>query len=107
MQKRRDLFHFVKSKKFNIICLQDKHLERKMEHYVKSEWGYQVYVSPFRSNRRGVMILLNSNFDQQVESIKTDPNGNYIILNMIIQGKKVHLLIYTDPMKTTHNFIEI
>ena len=36
------------------------------------------------------MILLNNNFDQQVESIKTDPNGNYIILNMTIQGKKLH-----------------
>ena len=38
------------------------------------------------------MILLNNNFDQQVESIKTDPNGNYIILNMTIQGKKVTLV---------------
>ena len=44
-------------KKYNIICLQDIHLEKKMEPYVKSEWGYQVYMSPFRSNRSGVMIL--------------------------------------------------
>ena len=36
------------------------------------------------------MILLNNNFDQQVENIKTDPNGNYIILNMTIKGKKLH-----------------
>ena len=55
-----------------------------MEPYVKSEWGNQVYMSPFRSNQRGVMILLNNNFDQQVENIKTDPNRNYIILNMTI-----------------------
>ena len=33
MQKRIDLFHFVKSKKYNIICLQDIHFERKMELY--------------------------------------------------------------------------
>ena len=38
------------------------------------------------------MILLNNNFDQKVESIKTDPNGNYIILNMTLQGKKVTLV---------------
>ena len=60
MQKRRDLFHFVKSKKYNIICLQDIHIEKKMEPYVRSEWGYQVYMSPFRSIRRGVMILLRT-----------------------------------------------
>ena len=35
------------------------------------------------------MILLNNNFDQQVESITTDPNGNYIILNMTIKVKKL------------------
>ena len=68
-----------------------------MEPYVKSEWGYKVYMSPFRSNRRGVMILLNNNFEQQVESIKTDPNGNYIILNMTIQGKKVTLVNIYGP----------
>ena len=70
--------------------MQDVHLERKMEPYIKSEWGYQVYMSQFRSNRRGVMILLNNNFDQKVENFKTDPNGNFIILNMTIQGKQLH-----------------
>ena len=104
MQKRRDLFHFVKSKKYNIICLQDIHLEKKMEPYIKSEWGYQVYMSPFRSNRRGVMILLNNNFEQQVESIKTDPNGNYIILNMTIQGKKVTLVNIYGPNEDNPQF---
>ena len=104
MLKRRDLFHFVKSKKYNSIRLQDIHLEKKMEPYVRSEWGYQVYMSPFRSNRRGVMILLNNNFEQQVECIKTDPNGNYIILNMTIQGKKVTLVNIYGPNEDNPQF---
>ena len=33
----------------------------------------------------GVMILLNNNFQQKV---KTDKNGNYIILDIEIPGKK-------------------
>ena len=37
MQKQKDLFRFDNSKKYNIICLQDIHLKRKMEPYVKSE----------------------------------------------------------------------
>ena len=75
-----------------------------MEPYVRSEWGYQVYISPFRSNRRGVMILLNNNFEQQVESIKTNPNGNYIILNMTIQGKKVTLVNIYGPNEDNPQF---
>ena len=61
-------------------------------------------MSPFRSNRRGVMILLNNNFEQQVESIKTDPNGNYIILNMTIQGKKVTLVNIYGPNEDNPQF---
>ena len=61
-------------------------------------------MSPFRSNRRGVMILLNNNFDQQVENIKTDPNGNYIILNMTIQGKKVTLVNIYGPNEDNPQF---
>ena len=103
--KAKRFFHFVKTKKkYNILCLQDIHLERKIEPYVKSEWGYQVYMSPFRSNRRGEMILLNNNFDQQVESIKADPNGNYIILNMTIQGKKVTLVNIYGPNEDNPQF---
>ena len=77
-----------------------------MEPYVKSEWEYQVYMSPFRSNRRGGggMILLTNNFDQQVESIKTDPNRNYIILNMTIQGKKVTLVNTYGPNEDNPQF---
>ena len=50
------------------------------------------------------MILLNNNFDQQVESIKTDPNGNYIILNMAIQGKKVTLVNINGPNEDNPQF---
>ena len=75
-----------------------------MEPYVKSEWEYQVYMSPFRSNRSGVMILLTNNFDQQVERIKTDPNGNYIILIMTIQGKKVTLVNIYGPNEDNPQF---
>ena len=57
------------------------------------------------------MILLNNNFNHEVESIKTDPNGNYIILNMKIQGKKVTLVdIYgpnEDILQFYHNPKEI
>lgn len=87
-QKRRDLFHYVKSKNYNIVCLQDVHIQRSMESYVKAEWGFDAYFSSFSSNKRGVMVLINSNFDQKVENIKTDPSGNFIILDMAIQGKK-------------------
>ena len=50
------------------------------------------------------MILLNNNFEQQVESIKTDPNGNYFILNMTIQGTKVALVYMYGPNEDNPQF---
>ena len=37
-EKRRDLFQYVRKKKYDIICLQDIHIEEKMENFVKNEW---------------------------------------------------------------------
>ena len=35
------------------------------------------------------MILINNNFEFKVEGDKTDKNGNYILLDITIQGKKI------------------
>ena len=74
--KRRDLFQYVRNKKYNIICLQDVHINKQLEPFIKSEWGYDVFFSSFTNSSRGVMILINNNFEFKVEGIKTDKNGN-------------------------------
>lgn len=97
VDKRRDLFQFIRKKKYNIICLQDVHIESNMESYVKSEWGYNIYLSPYTGNSRGVMILLNNNFECDVGRVLKDPNGNFIIIDISIQGKKVTVANIYSP----------
>ena len=41
--KRRDLFQYVRAKKYNIICLQDVHINDNLESFIKAEWGYDIY----------------------------------------------------------------
>ena len=43
-EKRRDLFHYVRNKKNNIICVQDVHINAQLEPFIKSEWGHDVYL---------------------------------------------------------------
>ena len=43
-QKRRNVFQNLIQKKYNIICLQDVHLENKMESYITREWGFNDYL---------------------------------------------------------------
>ena len=77
--KRRDLFQYVRSKQYNIICLQDTHVNKNLESFIKAEWGYEAYLSSYTTNSRGVMTLINNNFEQKVKTIKTDENGNFMI----------------------------
>ena len=96
-QKRRDVFQYLRQKNYNIICLQDVHLENKMESYVKNEWGYKIFMAGLTSNKRGVMILLNNNFQHDIGRIVTDPNGNFLILEITIKGKKFTLVNIYGP----------
>ena len=43
------------------------------------------------------MILMNNNFEYKVERVKTDKNGNYIILDVNI-GSLGSLLLNTRPI---------
>ena len=104
--KRRDLFQYVRSKKFNIVCLQDTHINPNLESFIKSEWGFEAYFSSYTTNSRGVMILINNNFEQKVNRIKTDKNGNYIILDMTIEGKKITLVCLYGPNEDNPHFYE-
>ena len=64
MQKRRDLFQYFRTRKYNIACLQDVHTDRDMLSYLKSEWGYNLVLSAKEGTTasRGIMILINNNF---------------------------------------------
>ena len=45
MQKSRDLFQYIRSKKYNITCLPDVHIKNNMFSHVKAEWGYNLVLS--------------------------------------------------------------
>ena len=55
---------------------------------------------------RGTMILLNNNFEQKVKKVKTDKNGNYILLDIDIQGKEITLANIYGPNEDNPNFYE-
>ena len=96
MQKRRNLFQYIRSKKYNISCLQDVHIDRNMHSYVKAEWGYNIILSAKVGTNasRGVMILINNNFSCGVGQIITDPDGNFVIMELKILDKKNYTCKY-------------
>ena len=50
------------------------------------------------------MIVINNNFDFKVEGVKTDKNGNYILLDITIQAKRITLVNIYGPNEDIQNF---
>ena len=80
--KRRDVFSFLREKNFSIYLLQDTHFTCDIEERISREWGYDCYFSSFRSNSRGVSILINNNIEYKLINLLKDDDGNILILRI-------------------------
>lgn len=96
-EKRRDVFDYLKSKNYNIYCLQDTHFTEKDEISIKNLWGGECVFNSYRSNQRGVAILFNNNFEHKILNNIKDQNGNLLAINLIIEGKNVTLINIYSP----------
>ena len=90
--KRKDVFHFLRSKNYGIYCLQDTHFTENMEPYIKAEWGGEIIFNSHTSNSRGVCILFNNNIEYKVLRTRTDQEGNLLILDLEIEGQHISLV---------------
>ena len=93
MEKRRDVLNYLKQKNFSIYMLQDTHFTNDDLHLARSIWGYEIFISPGKSDSRGVATLFNNNFEFKVNKTEHDNNGNYLIIDMTIENKYNILLI--------------
>ena len=50
------------------------------------------------------MTLINNNFEQKVEKVKTDKNGNYLLIDITVQGRKLILVNVYGPNQDNPQF---
>ncbi|KAJ8018968.1 LINE-1 retrotransposable element ORF2 protein [Holothuria leucospilota] len=82
---------------FTIICFQDVHWTRDSGHIYYSEWGSDLFFSPFSSNARGVAILIDKKCVAKVLQVIYGQDGNYIILVIDIKGFTFNLVNIYGP----------
>ena len=71
--------------------LQEVHCTENTNHVCSAEWGYQAIFSTYKSNKAGVCILFNNNFDFQIEKVYTDPQRRFIICDIKTNEKCLNL----------------
>ena len=105
--KRKDLFSKFKEDRLDIILLQDTHWDAQSAQKVNEEWGYEMCCLPFDTRSRGTAILLNNTFEFTIGITKTDPLGNYSLIELILPEKFTLVLgsIYA-PNQDSPEFIQ-
>ena len=90
IQKRVDIFDYLKNKGCHIYCLQDTHFTNEDEKNIIDQWGNSNCIfSNYKSNARGVAILFGKTLDYKINRKLVDSDGNYIILDLTINDKKL------------------
>jgi len=97
VNKRRDVFHYLREKNFSIYLLQDTHFSPSMEQCIKNEWGYDSLFASFNTNSRGVAILFKNNFEYKLIKVVKDINGNWIFAHVKINDKDFLIVSVYGP----------
>ena len=100
--KRKDVFSFLRNKHYSIYCLQDTHFIDENEHMIRNECIF----SSYKSNARGVAILINNKFEFKIKKTKRDCMGNFVCLDIQIENKNVTLLNLYGPNKDSPQFYD-
>uniref|UniRef100_A0AAY4BML7 Reverse transcriptase domain-containing protein n=3 Tax=Denticeps clupeoides TaxID=299321 RepID=A0AAY4BML7_9TELE len=87
--KRQKLLSFFQKEKCQIALLQETHLSDTEHMKLRRNWVGQVFFSSYRSNSRGVAILLHKNLSFKFEKSITDNEGRYVLLSGILYGEHV------------------
>ena len=85
--KRREVFRWLKNKKYSIFCLQEVCCSKDKEAIWSAEWGYTAVFSSLSSASTGVSILFNNNFVFQLLKTFSDPNSRFVITDIKTESK--------------------
>ena len=76
--KRKGIFDYYRGK-CNLLFLQETHSVKEDENIWKSEWGNKIIFSHGTSASRGVMCLVSKQIQIDINNVKCDAHGRYII----------------------------
>ena len=91
------MFSHILETKITIYTVFNTHFVMENENLIRNEWGYNCYFNSFKSNARGVAILINNNFEIKINKQKKDGSGNFLALDIELDGSKITLITVYGP----------
>lgn len=100
--KRRQMFRWLHQQKPDVVfSLQETYSSAQNLKSWEAEWGGKMIGSHDTNHSRGVMILLKSKLDVNIEQIISDKNGRCIVVEALVEGEKFVFLNICAPNDQT------
>ena len=103
--KRRGIFNTMREK-HDICILLETHSTKEIERYWLSEWGYKGWFASYKSNSRGVAILVQNTFDFEYHDSIHDTEGRFCILDVSIRKTRFTIVAVYGPNQDEPNFFQ-
>ncbi len=87
----------LKSKIFQIYYLQYTHFTKTNEKLIHTQWNGHCCFSFGKPNERWVAIIFSTYFEYKLYSTITDPEGNYIILDITAENNRFTIATLYAP----------
>ena len=84
--------------------LQEVHCSEDTTDTWTCEWGYTALFNGCSSSKAGVCILFNNNFNLQIHKVFSDPNGRFIICDIVADSKRLTVANICAPNEDDLNF---
>ena len=81
--KRKALFTWLSERKYDIIFLQETYSTAEVEDIWKTQWRGKLHFAHGSNRSCGVMILVRSDLDLDLKSVKCDDEGRWIIIEVL------------------------
>ena len=102
--KGKDVFNWLKDKRYSIYCLQDIHVGEKKFKCFKEDWGVEVITSVNSSESRGIEILFAKNLDYEIVDVEEIERGNALVVQLHTGELKFHLCVLYGPNTDSPDF---
>ena len=96
----------MKKKNKSLYFLQDTHFTNNDLTIVRAIWGSEVYISPGKTDSRGVAILFNNNFEYNMFKVTPDEKGNFLSIEIKIENYIILLVNIYGPNCDSPDFFQ-
>ena len=104
VEKRNDVFTWLKAKKLSIYCVLDFHCKSSLYNQYSKEWGSECVFSEGTGDSRGIAVMFSKDLEYKILHKDIDTEGNYIILDLQVFDHRFTLVAVYGPNKDKPNF---